>query len=209
MKNKTPKADFTIYTIGHSNHPPETFLALVEEHRIGLIADVRSSPYSGYVADFNKEPLQNHLRAREIDYLFLGDLLGGRPEGEEFYDREGYVLYDRLAQSSGFRQGLERLLDAAASHPTALLCGEEDPTDCHRRRLIGRVLGERGFRVIHIRGDGRAESEENLAKEERFQKTKGQLTLFDLEETEPWRSTRSVSPRRPQPNSSDVSGEPG
>src|SRR3972149_764265 len=112
MKDETAEKDSAIFTIGHSNHPLEVFLALVEEHRIGLIVDVRSSPYAGYVAEFNREPIRNHLRGRGVEYLFLGDLLGGRPEGEEFYDREGYVRYDRLARSAQFQQGIERLLDA-------------------------------------------------------------------------------------------------
>jgi len=56
MKDETAEKGTAIFTIGHSNHPLEVFLALVEEHRIGLIVDVRSSPYAGYVAEFNREP---------------------------------------------------------------------------------------------------------------------------------------------------------
>jgi len=208
MKDRSTEEEATIFTIGHSNHSLEKFLALAEEHRIELMVDVRSSPYSGYVVEFNKEPLQNHLRSRGIAYLFLGDVLGGRPQGERFYDSEGYVLYDRLAQSQQFQEGILRLLGAIDRRRAALLCGEEDPTDCHRRRLIGRVLGERGFRLIHIRADGRSETENEVAKREQFEKTKGQLTLFDVEETDLWRSTRSVSPRKPRPNSSVPSNGP-
>jgi uncharacterized protein (DUF488 family) len=209
MKDAADTTGFTVFTVGHSNHPLETFLALIEQYRIGLIVDVRSSPYSAYVSEFNKEAARTHLASRGVGYLFLGDLLGGRPEGEEFYDEEGYVLYDRLAQSPRFQRGIGRLLDRIRSSRAALLCGEEDPTQCHRRRLVGRVLGERGVNVLHIRGDGHLQSEEEVAKQERFRKTKGQMTLFDLEEAEPWRSTRSVSPRNRQPNSSGSSDEPG
>jgi uncharacterized protein (DUF488 family) len=209
MKKPACKTAFTISTVGHSNHPLEKFLALIEDHRVDLVVDVRSSPYSGYASDFNREALRSHLERRGIGYLFLGDLLGGRPESDEFYDAEGYVLYDRLAQSSPFRRGVEQLLEVAAHRRAALLCGEEDPTDCHRRRLIGHVLAEGGVGVVHIRGDGRLQTEEEIAEEERFRKTKGQLTLFDTEEAEPWRSTRSVSPRRPPPSSSDASAGPG
>jgi len=200
--------DVTIFTIGHSNHDLETFLALVEQHRIGLIVDVRSSPYSGYASHFNREAIRGSLQSRGVDYSFLGDLLGGQPEAADLYDPEGHVLYDRLARSSPFQRGLERLFEAVADRRAALLCGEEDPTGCHRRRLIGRVLGERGVGLLHIRGDGRLQTEEEVAREERFRKTRGQLTLFDLEEAEPWRSTRSVSPRRPRPSSSEPSNGP-
>jgi uncharacterized protein (DUF488 family) len=209
MRSTGPQRDATIFTIGHSNHPPEAFLALVEQHQIRLVVDVRSSPYSRYATEFNREAVRSHLRSRGIEYCFLGDLLGGQPDDEQFYDDEGHVRYDRLAESSPFQRGIERVLTGIESHRAALMCGEEDPTDCHRRRLIGRVLAERGICVVHVRGDGRAKTEEELAAEERFRKTKGQRTLFDLEEAGPWRSTRSVSPRKGQPNSSEASGGPG
>lgn len=208
MLDKLGKSNRAIFTIGHSNHSIETFLDLVEQHGIEIIADVRSGPYSGYALHFNKEALQRALQARGIRYLFLGDVLGGRPEGEEFYDDDEHVLYDRLAQSPGFQQGITGLLDGIRTRRVALLCGEEDPTHCHRRLLIGRVLCHEGVRVVHIRGDARVQTEEELAKEEEYQKTKGQMSLFDMQETEPWRSTRSVSRKRPQPSSSGFSGEP-
>ncbi|WP_438317905.1 hypothetical protein ACP6EK_03390 [Candidatus Caldatribacterium sp. SIUC1] len=34
----------TIYTIGHSNHPLERFLELLQKHGIELVVDVRSRP---------------------------------------------------------------------------------------------------------------------------------------------------------------------
>ncbi len=181
----------TIWTIGHSNHPPQTFLDLLTKHRIEVLVDVRSSPYSRYASHFNKAAIEGALTEREIKYLFLGDCLGGRAEGEQFYDEQGYVLYDRLADSPVFCRGVDRLLEGIAKFRVALMCGEEDPTECHRRLLVGRVLGGRGVEVIHVRGDGRLQSERQLAEEEEFRKTGGQLTLFDVEETGQWKSTQT------------------
>ena len=186
----------TVWTIGHSNHSLEVFLALVESHQIAVVVDVRSSPYAKYSTHFDREPLREGLRARNIEYHFLGELLGGRPEGEEFYDKEGHVRYDRLAQSPGFQLGIERLLRDLAGRRVALTCGEEDPTHCHRRLLVGRVLGQRGVGVLHIRGDGRVQTEEELAAEEKLRKSKGQMSLFDTEDAEMWKSTQTVSPKR-------------
>ncbi len=189
----------TLWTIGHSNHPLEVFLALLGQHRMEVVADVRSSPYSGYASQFNREALNPALRGRAIRYLFLGDLLGGRAEDKRFYDDEGRVLYDQMAQSPGFRQGIRRLLEGVAKFRVAILCGEEDPTDCHRRRLVGRVMLEHGVQLMHIRGDGSVQSEEQIAAEETFRKTKGQLNLFETEDPGEWKSTQSVSPRRAPP----------
>ena len=198
----------TIWTIGHSNHPLETFLDLLAKHRIEVLVDVRSSPYSRYASHFNKAAIEGALLERDIKYLFLGDCLGGRAEGEQFYDEQGYVLYDRLADSPTFRRGVDRLLEGIARFRVAMMCGEEDPTECHRRLLVGRVLGGRGVEVIHVRGDGRRQSETQLAEEEEFRKTGGQLTLFDMEETGQWKSTQSVLPKNPTESSSHSLGRP-
>jgi len=198
----------TLWTIGHSNHPLESFLDLLTRQQIQVLVDVRSSPYCRYASQFNKEALRGPLHDRAIQYLFLGDLLGGRVEDDRFRDDAGRVLYDRLAATPGFQQGIERLLGGIRQYRVAILCGEEDPTDCHRRLLVGRVMRQRGVRLLHLRGDGRVQSEDEVAAEETFRKTRGQLSLFDTEEPAGWKSTQSVSPRRQPPSSSASSGEP-
>src|SRR5437773_2085700 len=95
-------APLHLYTVGHSNHAMDAFIALLKQHEIQVLADVRSSPYSAYVTHFAREELEHALRQAGIKYLFLGKELGGRPDGSEFYDPEGYVLYWRLAESPVF-----------------------------------------------------------------------------------------------------------
>ena len=203
MHDAHPGPSATIWTIGHSNHPLEAFLDLLVRHQIGLLIDVRSSPYSRYASQFNREAIDPALRQRKIQYLYLGDLLGGRVEDPRFYDDDGRVLYGAVAQSPGFRQGIERLLERLVHARTAILCGEEDPSDCHRRLLVGRVLLERGVQVIHLRGDGRAQTEAEVAADEKFRKTKGRLNLFETDEPCQWKSTQSVLPKRAPPTSSE------
>lgn len=183
----------TIYTVGHSNHPLEKLIELLCANGIQEVADVRSSPYSGYATHFNKEALGAALEAAGIGYRFLGNALGGRPASTDYYDDEGRVLYGRVVESDVFREGIRALLDLAQGRRAAVLCGEEDPTHCHRRLLVGRVLMERGARLLHIRGDGSVESEEAVAEAEEFARTGGQLSLFDDEEAAEWKSTQSVS----------------
>jgi uncharacterized protein (DUF488 family) len=202
MQHDAPDADLTVLTIGHSNHSLKTFLGLLEQHRIEIVIDVRSYPCSGYASHFDKDDIQQPLRAQGIRYLFLGDALGGRPDGRQVYDSQGHVLYDRVAATERFQAGIERLLRGAAACRLVVLCGEEDPTGCHRRLLVGRVLAERGVRVLHIRSDGRVQTEQEVADQEEFQRTGGQKDLFDTREPDQWKSTRSVSPRKAPPNSS-------
>jgi uncharacterized protein (DUF488 family) len=202
MTDAAARPSDVLWTIGHSNHPLETFLDLLRRHAIEVLVDVRSSPYSGYCPHFNLEQLKPAVKAAGMQYLYLGDAIGGRAEGAEFYDEEGRALYNKVAETEKFQNGIERLIKGLRAYRIAILCGEEDPTNCHRRLLIGRVLGERGVELIHIRGDGRVQSEAEIAAEEKFQKTKGQLSLFETEDTSAWKSTQSVLPKNQPPNSS-------
>jgi uncharacterized protein (DUF488 family) len=122
-------------------------------------------------------------------YLFLGEELGGRPDAPEFYDTEDHVLYGRVAESEPFRSGIERLKKGAQQYRVAIMCSEENPTSCHRRLLVAKVLLDQGFTITHVRGDGRCEVES-----EPIDLSAG--TLFEDEESL-WRSSLSVSRRRP------------
>lgn len=182
----------TVYTIGHSNHPVTHFLDLLKQHGIAVLADVRSQPYSQYTSQFNRQELSQAVRLAGIQYLFMGDQLGGRPEGAGFYDADGHVLYAKVAESESFRKGMTALVGELRNHRVALLCSEESPLVCHRHLLIGRVLAEEGFQVMHIRGDGRAQSVTEL-EEERGTEARQQM-LPGMEVTPEWKSIPLVSP---------------
>jgi uncharacterized protein (DUF488 family) len=192
----------TIYTVGHSNTPLESLGDLLKQHEIAALVDVRSQPYSKYATHFNHDSLKAFIEGSGLRYVFMGKELGGHPESPAYYDDEGYVRYDLIAASERFEQGLAKVIRAAEMMRVALLCSEEDPTHCHRRLLLARVLRERGVDVVHLRADGRAQTEEDLAREEELAKTGGQQSLFETEEEPQWRSSQSAIPKRPRPNSS-------
>jgi uncharacterized protein (DUF488 family) len=154
-----------ILTIGHSRHPLERFLALLEAAQVTEIADVRSAPVSRFAPQFNRNALAASLGKEDIAYVFLGQELGGRPERAELYT-DGRADYEKMAASPEFHAGLERLIGEAERHRVAALCSEADPLDCHRCLLIGRALAEAGFEVGHILASGEiashAETEDRL-----------------------------------------------
>jgi uncharacterized protein (DUF488 family) len=195
----------TILTIGHSNHPVEQLLGLLQASGVEVLVDTRSQPHSKYSTQFNREALQSAIAEVGIKYLYLGRELGGRPEGAEFYDEDGRVLYARVAASELFQEGIERVLAGSARYRVALLCAEEDPRHCHRRLLVARVLHERGVPILHIRGDGQVQPEEELRAEiEAEHPERAQLSLFDAPEKDEWKSTRSVLQRKTPESSSAV-----
>jgi uncharacterized protein (DUF488 family) len=151
--------DRTLYTIGHSNGTCEHFADLLAHHGIDVIADVRSSPYSAYNPQFNREPLQEFLRTRGVEYVFLGDELGARRSEPECYDDSGRVHYDRIAGTPAFSRGIDRLAELAAGHRVALMCAEKDPLTCHRTILICRFVKDVFPDVGHILHDGSLETQ--------------------------------------------------
>lgn len=186
-----------IATVGHSNHDEDKFVTLLEGVEIDMLVDVRSQPYSRYSPHFNASALKSLLDRHGIRYVHVPGL-GGRPEDPRMYDSAGHVLYDKVARSEVFEGAIEWLEGAAETSKVAIMCGEENPTECHRRLLVGRVLQERGWEVRHLRGNGKLMTERELAD------TAGgpEVGLFEGGEFSAWRSIRSVSPRSQPPSSS-------
>ena len=149
-----------IYTLGHSSHPLERFMGLLTVHGITLLADVRSHPYSRWSPQYTKAPLSHGLEAAGIEYVYLGRELGGRPDGG--------VDYRERTLAPDFIDGVERLIALGHRGRVAILCAEEDPSSCHRRRLVTPALLQRGVDVHHIRGDGRVQTEQDLAAGEQL-----------------------------------------
>lgn len=144
----------TIYTIGHSNHPADRFAALLGQHGIRLLADIRSQPASRFSPQFSRAALSAMLEASGIAYRWLGDRLGGRPRDPAVYDADGHPDYAKMAGTPAFQDGIDDLLAAAAEMPTAVMCAERDPQKCHRNQLVTPALLARGATVQHILGNG-------------------------------------------------------
>jgi uncharacterized protein (DUF488 family) len=180
-----------IWTIGHSNHDVESFVALILRNRISHVVDVRSYPYSRFAPQFNREELREIMAAREIVYLFLGLALGGRPQRDEHFDPEGRALYGEMARQPAFKEAIDQLLRGASGHRLALVCSCGQPRDCHRRLLVGKVLCERGAELRHILPDGSLLVEQDVS----LVSNDDQVRLFGHHE-QPWRSAQSVSHRR-------------
>ena len=129
-----------VFMIGHSSHPLEVFLDLLARHRVSVLADVRSAPYSRFNPHFNRESVAGALKAREIEYMYFGR-----------------VCYDRVARTRDFGRGLLNVTNTAKNHRVALMCAEKEPLDCHRTLLIAQALAGQGVSVQHILADGTLE----------------------------------------------------
>jgi len=183
-------------TLGHSKHDLDVWLALLRQHQVEIVVDLRTTPYSKFAPQFDREVLERSLGQAGFRYLYLGAELGGRPANPDCYDAHGHVLYSHLCQEPSFQEALARLETGIERYCVALLCGEENPAHCHRRLLVGRVLTERGHTMLHIRGDGRLDSDETVAAEARKPLIGAQPALFAELTEDQWKSTASVLHRK-------------
>jgi uncharacterized protein (DUF488 family) len=135
-----------IFTVGHSNHPIERFLELLQTAQVQTLADVRSFPASRHAPQYNKDVLTAALLEHRIFYMYCGGELGGR--GPKTSDAE-------------WQQALERIVTESGRRPVALMCAERDPLDCHRLSLA-RTLAERGIAVAHILASGEIATQDEV-----------------------------------------------
>ena len=148
-----PHTKPVIYTIGHSTHPREEFLAILKAHAIELVADVRTIPKSRHNPQFNSEAMAMSLPENGIAYVHVQKLGGLRhPKrnspnmGWENASFRGFADY---MQTVDFEEGLKNLIAIAQKKKTAIMCAEALPWRCHRS-LIGDALLVRGITVIDI-----------------------------------------------------------
>lgn len=141
----------TLYTIGHSNHTLSRLIELLQQHQIKLVADVRQYPSSRHNPQFNRPTLSMELEKNGVNYLFIGDKLGGKDDLEKVKARPE------------FAEGIKDIMALAnQDRRVVMLCAEENPYRCHRHWLLEPELNKRGAKIIHIRGDGKLETDKQL-----------------------------------------------
>ena len=156
----------TVYTIGHSNHESDAFLRLLRLANIEAIVDIRSDPNSSWVSFAKKQNLQALLKSAGIRYIYLGDVLGGRPSNPEYLNPQtGRIDYQSIKRTASFQQGITSVINDCKEYRMCLMCAEENPAQCHRSLLVGDALIRNDVKILHIRGDGRIQTDEELSKE--------------------------------------------
>ncbi len=154
-----------IYTIGYGGRSSDDFVELLQRYNIALLVDVRSQPWSKFNPDFQRSALTRILRQAGIDYVFLGETLGGRPADEDCFVG-GLLNAARCEERAWYQQGIARLKSLAAQQPTAIMCSEKDPANCHRSYAIGVTLQkDPSCTVLHIDKVGALKDQATLEDE--------------------------------------------
>jgi uncharacterized protein (DUF488 family) len=153
-----------LYSVGHSDRSAPAFVELLGEAGVEQVADVRRFPASRRHPQFSRAALERFLAKAGLEYLFLGDELGGRREPVlPVEDSPNRALADPALRGyadamtgARFLAGVEALETAARTRATVMLCAERDWWRCHRS-LLSDLLVARGGRVVHLVTPGRSE----------------------------------------------------
>jgi uncharacterized protein (DUF488 family) len=146
----------TIYTIGHSTHSIEEFISILQEFKIGLVADIRTIPGSRFNPQFNQTELKRELQQAKIGYIHLKELGGlrhaSKTSANTAWKNASFRGFADYMQTEEFHSGIDQLMKLAQENRTVIMCAEAVPWRCHRS-LIGDVLVVRDFDVINIMGE--------------------------------------------------------
>ncbi len=153
--------DTIIFSIGHSTHPIDDFLALLARHGIQALADIRRFPGSRKFPHFNQADLAAAVQRAGMEYHWL-EALGGRrgksrtgpPTVNLGLQNEGFRNYADYMGTREFQEAASRLRELARRRRTAMMCAEALYWRCHRR-LVSDFLLAGGATVQHILPDGK------------------------------------------------------
>lgn len=175
-----------IYTIGYSAFQIDDFINVLHSYKINSLIDVRSSPYSAFHTDYNKETLQNTLKANNIIYRNYKNEFGAR-QNDRCYYPDGYLNFRLFAKSGAFQSGMNKIINAVPMGYTfTLMCSEKDPVTCHRTIMVAREFHKNNIEVKHILADGTTISQEEIEQRlvDMYFPDRNQMSFFG--EAVPW-----------------------
>lgn len=150
--NVSPAADLAVYTIGYQGESIDAFLNRCVKERIRRVVDVRRNAYSQKYA-FTGGPLRRMCGHVGLDYEHIPALgIPSELRVDLSTPQKRRALFRRYrremlpSQPEAQDRVCELLLDA----PSALLCMERHPADCHRSTLATNLAGQTDLEVIHL-----------------------------------------------------------
>lgn len=148
------RSSVCLYTIGHGARSAAEFLDVLRSFGVECIADVRAYPVSRRHPHYSRQALASYLDEAGMGYRWLGEALGGFRRGASVSVHTALAsaslrAYAEHMSSAAFRAGIGELLALACVKPTAMLCAERQPQQCHRA-MISDHLTVNGITVIHL-----------------------------------------------------------
>ena len=148
----------TLWTVGHSTHPWDAFVAMLHAGGIEAIADVRLLAGSRRHPQFNSDAMALELPKAGIVYVPMRELGGRRRPRKDSHNQawrnDAFRGYADYMETEPYRQARERLASLASARRTSVMCAEAVWWQCHRS-LISDDFKARGWTVLHLQPGGR------------------------------------------------------
>jgi uncharacterized protein (DUF488 family) len=152
-----------LYTIGHSTRSYAGLVAVLRTWQVETLVDVRHFTRSRANPQFNAAALRRKLPRDGIAYVEMPGLGGRRGRANDIvparnagWTHPAFKNYADHAETAGFREALEKLLERVAAETCAIMCAEALWWRCHRRILADYAIA-RGVPVFHIFTETRAD----------------------------------------------------
>ena len=153
-----------VYTVGHSTRSIAEFVELLQQGRVDLVVDIRSTPRSRTNPQFNLDALPEALSAWQISHVRIAELGGRRKKSNivplhvnGFWINQSFHNYADYALSEEFRGGFSRLTELSSERRSAIMCSEAVWWRCHRR-FVADYLLRSGRAVFHLMGTARVDA---------------------------------------------------
>lgn len=176
----TPDERKAIYTIGHSTHAIDAFLAMLRHYEIEALVDIRTVPKSRHNPQFGQDSLKQSLTAAGIEYVYMKSLGGLRRPAKDSVNaawrNDSFRGYADYMQTNEFAAAIDELMALAERKRTVIMCAEAVPWRCHRS-LVGDALLVRGVEVIDIMSEKQTRPETLT----RFAKVEGTTITYPAE----------------------------
>ncbi len=127
-----------IFTLGTDHRPPYDFTRILLKHSIQVVLDLRPNP-EAEEEHFRRDRLQSLCEEQGIDYVFLGNELGGTKDK----DRHAWVKTD------DFQRWLGLIRKKVEKRVVCLLGASRSPERC-TRRILAEELAKQGIEVVHL-----------------------------------------------------------
>lgn len=144
----------TIYTIGHSTHSLDAFIAILNAHQIEVLCDIRAFPMSRRLPHFNRESFEAELPKHGIEYRWVKELGGRRKKtlkespnialrSDSFRNYADHMLTEE------FQTAANAIAKLAETTRVAIMCAERVYFNCHRM-MVSDYFTAHGHQVLHI-----------------------------------------------------------
>jgi len=154
----TQKENKKLWTIGHSTHSLDEFVAMLQSFNVECVMDIRRFPSSKKFPHFNKDNLEKSIPEHNIQYIHFEEL-GGRRKAKSdskntTWRNTSFMGYADYMETAEFKEGLENLKKIAIQKRTAIMCSEAVWWRCHRSMVSDTLKAEK-WMVLHIMGIGK------------------------------------------------------